>query len=169
MARDMDFHRSKPAPINHDDRRIFDTPPPLKPKKPTKNPSILWPVLIAIVIVGAILAGLYLYYRSLQPVETVSSTNTPAATASASEELLVSVYDRGAGATAATTAVNSLKSAGLNTQLSDSSTVTYTKSYIFYNTANLSQAQKIVQTLPSYQFSLKETSLIGISVYLAKQ
>ena len=169
MARDMDFHRSRPNPINHDDERIFNTPP--KPKAPKKPKNILWPIVITVVVVGAILTGLYFYYQSLQPAEVSSgSTATPTASASnASEELVVSVYDRGAGKSATATAASSLKSANLNVEQPDSATVTYTQSYIFYNAKHLTEAQKIVQTLPGYHFTLKETQLVGISVYLAKQ
>ncbi len=122
---------------------------------------------IVLLVVGTFVTLTYLYYISLQK----SSSETPSNTANTevkAETLKVTVYDRGAGASNAQAVLSIVRSLGLDVGGGATSSLDYDKSYIFYKTGELEDAQKIVAALSNYTFELRESPLPGISIYLGK-
>jgi len=73
----------------------------------------------------------------------------------------VQVYDSGAGPDAVTKLVSNLKGLGYATENKDKSQFTYSKTYIWYITGLLGEAQKIQSTMSDRTVELKESKSAG--------
>lgn len=178
MARDMDFIRKKSISSNQVPRdttlSALTTPEPkrINPIFPEKQPSnrkyhiVGWAMVL--LVVGVVVTLTYLYYLSLQKADTESSNPSPTKSSATIPKLTVQVYDRGAGEVAITAALTKLTSVNLTSEKSTISTLTYDKSYIFYNTQYKLEATLIQNTLSNFVFEMKESPLPGVSVYLGK-
>lgn len=170
MAKDFDFRR--PAenirPTIPVEKTVIQ--PVNEGGKPPKKKKMGLPVFVSILVFGAVIIGLYYYYQSLQtPVATNDNTTTSQTSVKTTETTQVTIYDRGFGKTKTDLALQTLKSNGMNVDIGDGEALTYTSSYLFYNSSLSAQAQKIVELFPLTKFTLRETPLTGISVYFASK
>jgi len=170
MAKDFDFRRSTPS-----DRPVIQTEKTVTgsanmSEKPLKKKRMGLPILVSLIVFGAVIVGLYYYYQSLQAPQSTESSDTSSQTeAKTAESTQVTIYDRGFGKTKLDLALQTLKSNGMNVDIGSGESLTYTSSYLFYNTSLSTQAHKIVELFPLTKFTLRETPLPGISVYFASK
>lgn len=174
MARDFDFRRT---PIS---RPITTNPSVVKPavlapqqkKVAKKSKNVSW---IAVVVILAVFAlGVGMYYQSLQPPKVTNTNNNANKEEQQTEkkELVIDVFDGGAGADVLASTVGLLKEGGFSVKDAGKTQFEYDKTYIWYVTGFESDAQKIAAILSSRKTVLKESKVSGaftIQVQLGKE
>jgi archaellum component FlaF (FlaF/FlaG flagellin family) len=175
MARDFDFRRTPTT------KPIIKTPvtpapvaqPPTQSVQPIKqSKNISWVAVVVILAVFAV--GLGLYYQSLQSPKSNVQTNSENSVEQESEkkQLVVDVFDGGAGADVLSTTIATLKENGFTVTDSGKTQFEYDKTYIWYVTGFESDAQRIASLLSSRKTVLKESKVSGgftVQIQLGKE
>lgn len=174
MARDFDFRRT---PVS---RPITTNPSVVKPavlasqqkKVAKKSKNVSW---IAIVVILAVFAlGVGMYYQSLQPpkANSINSNVDKEEQQTEKKELVIDVFDGGAGADVLASTVGLLKEGGFRVKDAGKTQFEYDKTYIWYVTGFDADAQKIATILSARKTILKESKVSGaftIQVQLGKE
>jgi len=154
MARDFDIRPKS---------RVQTTAPKTKPKEvrtktPVSQKRVGWVTFIVILAIAATLTAAY--YQSLQP-KSPTQTIDQNQTENVKEELVVKIYDGGAGESETKKAVTTLKDNGYQVEELGKSQFTYDKTFVWYVTGHQEEAQKIGNLLVGRNIVYKESRISG--------
>lgn len=170
MARDLDFspRRRVVQPVNKPE---VNQVPAVKVSK--NSPVWLWIVIVTLIAVGAVAIWQFTRVSNPAPVTITPTATQPPLTTNNTDSTpdnlfspqtsnpTIQIYDSGSGSDAVKALMAKLKALGYTTENLDKSQFNYDKTYIWYRTGLLAEAQKIQSTMPERTTSLQETKIAG--------